>query len=359
MDDRVWPALFLLIPVVGASAQPLPDGGIVVRFAPAPDEPAFTGCVRTALAPNGRVVAIADGSGRLDLWDISGKRLQTLRATGPKGGTPRWSLDGRKLYASHGDGVAVWDVTKRGEPRVLASGPKSTEGLHIAVSPDGKFVVANGSGPMTVCWDADTGAERWRTQFDGPIQISPDSRFVVRSYFGQRFDFLDAATGKEVSSFGPPLISCRQTVSDSFAFSPDGRYMAVCVPGRVGVRDARTGHELWEQKAGIFLVGAPVFSPDGQWLVTTGVGTTFIVWDAVTGHLLYHCKSHEPTLTSIDFTPDGRRILTVSSGIPLLRDLAPSGSPPADRWSALRSDQGEEAYAAIWAFARNTNGPSD
>jgi outer membrane protein assembly factor BamB len=359
MDDRVWPALLLLIPVVGASAQPLPEGAVVC-FAPAPGEPAFTGYARIALAPNGRAVAIADDSGRLDLWDISGKRLKTLRTTGPKCVSPRWSPDGRRLFAGHKEGVAVWDVTNPGEPRVLASGPKSTDGRQIAVSPDGKFVVANGSGPMTVCWDAETGEERWRTQYDGPIGVSPDSRFVVRSHFGQRFDFLDAATGKEASSFGLPLISCRHTASDSFTFSPDGRSMAVFVNANLGVRDARTGREFWEKGVGIYPVNPPVFSPDGHWLVTTGRGTTFIIWDAATGQILHECKSDGPCLTSIDFTSDGRRILTASSdGTVLLRDLVPSEPPPSDLFSALRSNQGDESYAAIWAFARDSNGPAE
>src|SRR5262245_30273457 len=99
MDDRLFSALLLLIPVIPAAAQPLPEG-VVARIAPAAGEPKFTGLIWTALSPDGRTVAVTDEAGRLELWDIAGKRLKTLRATGPKGRTPRWSPDGRRLYSS-------------------------------------------------------------------------------------------------------------------------------------------------------------------------------------------------------------------------------------------------------------------
>ena len=180
MDDRVWPALFLLIPVLGASAQPLPDG-VVARIATAPGEPSFTGLIWTSLSPDGRSVAVADEAGRLDLWDISGKRVRTLRTSGPKGGTPRWSPDGRRLYSAHARGLAVWDIANPGEPRVLSSGFDMAERPQIAVAPDGRFVLATQSNSTIVCWDLESSRERWRSHYDGPIGVTADSRHVIRS----------------------------------------------------------------------------------------------------------------------------------------------------------------------------------
>jgi hypothetical protein len=361
MDDRVCSALLLLIPIVPAVAQPLPEG-VVARIAPAKGEPAFTGRIWTALSPDGQTVAVTDEAGRLDLWEIAGKRFKTLRTGGPKGvspRTPRWSPDGRWLYASHADGVAVWDVTKPGEPRVLASGLKSGEVRRIAVSPDGRFVVGGAPSPMMICWDADTGHVRWRADYDGPIGVSADGRFVVRSYFGQRFDFMDATTGKEASSFGPPSIACTPTFGDNFAFSPDGRQIAVGIGTFVSVRDAVSGGKVWEKRVGLLPLEPLVFSPDGHWLATAGMGATVIIWDAATGEKLRELESHGLILTSIDLTPDGHHILTASTdGTALLRELAPTEPPPADFWSALRSDDGAETYAAMWALARDTKGPA-
>ena len=357
MDDRVF-SLLVLIPLASAAAQPLPEG-VVARIAPAAGEPKFTGRIWTALSPEGRTVAVTDEAGRLDVWNISGKRLKTLCETGPYGTTPQWSPDGRRLYSSHAEGVAIWDVMNAGEPRVLAGGHKSSEVRQIALSPDGKFVVAGWRGPVTICWDLETGRERWRTEYWGPIGISADSRHVVKSYFSGRFEFLDASTGKEKSSFGPPLIACTLVARDSFTMSPDGDHMAVSSDGHVCMRDVRDGKELWWQTVSPRTSVPLAYSPDGHWLAA-GAGLNPQIYDAATGEWLWQFESHgSKNLTTIDFTPDSRRILTASSdGTALLRELAPTGPAPVDLWSALRSDDGKEIYAAIWALARDSKGPA-
>ena len=357
MDDRVWTSLLLLISVFSSSGQTLPDGA-VARIATAPGEPAFTGHIWTSLSPDGRTVAVADEAGRLDLWDLDGKRVTTLRTSGPGQSNPCWSPDGRRLFTSHPDGIAIWDLAKPVEPRVLPSGLKVTDNMSIAVSPDGKFVVATWSNPMTVCWDADTGRERWRRHFNGPLRISKDSRHVVRSEFGQRFNFFEAATGHEVSSLGPPLFMCRPTSNDSFVFSPDGRLLAVSFDGYVSVREAKTGAEAWCYWSRRDPISLLVFSPDGHWLAACVAGSTLLIWDAVMGEIVSERDSPGVVLTSIDFTPDGRRVLTASSdGTAVLRDLAPVGLKPADSWRAL-SEDGPTAYAGLWSLARDQNGPA-
>jgi PQQ-like domain/WD40-like Beta Propeller Repeat len=286
--------------------------------------------------------------------------LKTLRTTGPEGTsprTPRWSPDGQRLYSSHPDGLAVWDLTRSAAPRVFASGLKSTDGPEIAVSPDGKFVVASMPRPMTVCWDADTGQERWREKYYGPIGVSSDSRFVVRSYFAQRFDFVDAATGKATHAFGAPAKAYLQAASDDFTVSPDGHHMAVSMEGYLGVRNTHTGRELWWKRVGNQSAIPLVFSPDGLWLATA-MDSNVMIYDAITGEWLWQLVRHGQNLTSLDFTPDGRRVLTAyTDGTALLRELAPPNQSPADLWSALRSDDGNKAYAAVWGLARERNGP--
>jgi hypothetical protein len=358
MDDRVCSALLLLIPIVPAAAQPLPEG-VVARIAPAKGEPAFTGRIWTALSPDGQTVAVTDEAGRLDLWDIAGKRVKTLRTTGPYGPTPRWSADARRLYTSHQKGLAVWEVTKSSEPRVLDIRVTSSEVRQIVISSDGKFVVAGTTGPLTVCWDADSGRERWRTQYGGPIGISADNHYVVNSYFSQRLEFVDAATGKEASSIGPPLIACTLPARDNIDFSPDGDHLAVSIDGHICVRDARTGKERWGQTVGLrSTIISLAYSPDGHWLATAA-GSNAEIYDAVTGDWLCQFEKHGRVLTCIDFTPDSRRILTASiDGTALLRELAPNGPAPMDLWSALKSGDGAETYAAMWALARDTKGPA-
>lgn len=359
MDDRVRSSFFLLLYASAVAAQPLPEGA-VARIATAPDEAPFTGYVCAALSPDGRTVAIADEDGRLDLWDLSGKRLRTLAQHGPRGKTPKWSPDGRRLYSGHDQGVAVWDMDKPDAPRVLPSRLDSTAAPDIVASPDGKFVVAAWPSPAIVCWDARTWAEQWRSRTGGGLALTADGSHVVRGWFGQRFDFLDAATGQPVSRLGPDLMACKPMCSDRFALSPDGRYLASWEErGIVALRDARTGDVLRRLDTRQGFGTALAFSPDGHWLATGGERTCLLLWEADTGWLVGRRAGHTRCVTSIDFTPDGRRAVTGSDDLTaLLWDLAPPARHVTDPWGDLNSRDGESAHAALWALARDANGPA-
>lgn len=361
MDDRVGSTLFWLVSLSIAAAQPLPEGA-VSRIAVAPGEPAFSGSIRTAVSPDGKAVAVADESGRLELWAITGKRLKILATRSCTGAKPRWSPDGRQLYCGCPGGVAVWDVINHGEPRILSSGHRTTAAADIVVAADGTFVVAAWPTPLIVCWDTQTGREKWRSEFGGGLAVTPDSRHVVRGWFGQRFDFLDADTGTPASHLGPDLYACKPRGCDRFALSPDGRYLAVPDPWGIVLRDSRTGEERrrfgdWEGAT------APlVFSGDGHWLATTGNGFDsgeLQIWEADTGLRLCGRGTLDKPATSIDLAPDGRRAVSAShDGTALVWDLAPRGPGPADPWSVLGSNDGEQVYAAIWSLARDSSGPA-
>jgi WD domain, G-beta repeat/PQQ-like domain len=356
MDDRVRSTLFCLLTASAAVAQPLPEGA-VARIAAIPGEPRFTGYVCASLSPDGRSVAIADEDGRLDLWDVSGKRLRTLAKYGPRGATPKWSPDGRRLFSGHDKGVAVWNLEKADAPRLLASGLTSSAGPEIVVSLDGKTVVAGWLSPMIVCWDADTGTERWRSQSSGGLALSTGGTHVVRGWFGQRFDFLDVTTGRPVSRFGPDLFACKPACGDRFALSPDGRYLAAWAEkGVVVLRDARTGAERRRLSTGQEFGIALAFSPDGHWLATGGERFALMVWEADTGELVCRRAGHNRPLMSIDFAMDGRRVLTGSGdGTALLWDLAPTVGDPS---ASVVPNDGPASPAAVWALARDPNGPA-
>jgi dipeptidyl aminopeptidase/acylaminoacyl peptidase len=359
MDDRVRSTFFLLLSVSAAAAQPLPEGA-VARVATTPDESPFTGYVCAALAPDGKTVAVADEAGRLDLWDLSGKRLRTLTKDGPRGAAPCWSPDGRRLFSAHDRGIAIWDVATAGGPRVLPSHLESSAAPQIVVSPDGRSVVAGWSFPMIVCWDVETGAERWRSHSGGGLAVTPGGSHVARGWFGQRFDLLDVATGKEVGRLGPDLLACKPLCSDRFALSRDGRTLAAWAErGVVVLRDARTGEERRRLDTGQGFGAALAFSPDGHWLATGGSDHALMVWEVDTCQVVCRRPGHARSVTTIDFAPDGRRVLTASGDLTaLLWDLAPPARTVADPWADLNSNNGLPAYTAVWALARDPSGPA-
>jgi hypothetical protein len=180
---------------------------------------------------------------------------------------------------------------------------------------------------------------------------------VVRGWFGQRFDFLDAATGRLAARFGPDLFACKPACSDRLALSPDGRYLgAWAEKGVVILRDARTGEERRRLSTGQEFGIALAFSPDGHWLATGGEGYALLVWEADTGELVCRRTGHSRPLMSVEFAADGRRILTASGdGTALLWDLDPGQSEVS-----LPDLPGlvPGSASAVWTLAHDPNGPA-
>ena len=120
-------------------------------------------------------------------------------------------------------------------------------------------------------------------------------------------------------------------VSD-VAFSPDGKYLAYCGGGRLGlpttVRNLKTGKI--ERTIQAHILGTCVrYSPNGKLIATAGGEGRMKIWNAVDGKLLHTCKGEtsEPMvklinkkrkftvvspIVEIRFTRDGAKILTLN-----------------------------------------------
>jgi WD40 repeat protein len=114
------------------------------------------------------------------------------------------------------------------------------------------------------------------------------------------------------------------------SWSPDGNYLATSgQDGSVRIWDAATGQEILTiaaHPAFLLEVGATddtgtghagtqevAWSPDGKKLVTAGgKDRTAKVWDAVTGEQIHTFSEHTDWVWSVDWSPDGDRIVTSS-----------------------------------------------
>jgi WD40 repeat protein len=71
------------------------------------------------------------------------------------------------------------------------------------------------------------------------------------------------------------------------------------------------------------IVSSPVFSPDGERIVTASSDGTARLWDATSGAELHVLRGHEGTVSSPAFSPDGERVVTASEdGTARLWDVA-------------------------------------
>jgi len=206
---------------------------------------------RTWLSPRGSFL-LADqpwaGGTRLELWDLaSGKLRQTLSHPRYTPWGAAFSADERQVAVADSFGdmqthrVLLWDLATS-KPRIVWSGKKDIHERYfepvVALSPDGKRLIACHIDLILRCWDAEDGKLLWESakkNYSPFILFGPDGRTVIStSGIGiSGIHIRDTATGKLLESKRPP-----QEAVYPLGFSPDGRFLAF-----------QTGQEemvLWE-----------------------------------------------------------------------------------------------------------------
>lgn len=317
------------------------------------------GAVRlTAFSADGRLAATVIHDGTLRLWDVvAGKELR------------HWQVP-----TGHGRGQFNSEVSK--EPYPLISEP--------AFSPDGKVLLA-GDWTGVCCWEVATGKElppfKLPPAYLGPFRCfaAPDGRTLLltasvasqpgyarpeREVLG-RVVLLDAASGRVLRALPAP------STPHCCAFAPDGKTLAVTVPGEPGV-------QLWEVASGqergrLQTPGTPsrstvtglVFSPDSRVLAAAGrVPAWLRLWDPASGRVVGRLAAPPDLVESLAFSPDGTRLAVGGrENTALVCDVAAlRGGPlpgvarlPAreldDLWTDLTGPDGPRAYRAIGRLA--------
>jgi len=328
-----------------------------------------------AFSPDGRTLASGNLNGGLRLWDpatgklvreVKGLDTSNINSTGqvrffPDGKTlacvydcvirlfdtatlkERWpdiarqqgissiafSRDGKSIVTGHGDinyqsvpGVArLWETATSKEIREF-SGPTGPV-FGIALTPDGKTVIATGWEPGTWLWDAASGKERRRLVNDKglawrKLALSPDGkRLVVQNATGMA-DLWDLERGKLVHQLLSSGVSAQ-------SFSPDGRVLALGVgDNTIGLYDLATGklqHQITGRPVrvgGFTLTPLPsvhivAFSPDGRTLASLGASNIVRLWDAKSRKELHWLMGHKDYADSAAFSPDGKMLATGDS----------------------------------------------
>jgi outer membrane protein assembly factor BamB len=184
-----------------------------------------------------------------------------------------------RLYAFDAKyGRLLWRHVERGE---LISDVSVAYGL-VYVGTDGDASV--------YAYDAETGAQVWRFQGDGPMSTPTVSDGVV--YVGAalgRLHAIDAMTGEEIwhVEFG---INATPTVAG-------GRVYVALDGGSVHCLDARTGTELWSQDGiGLFMTSSPAVA-DGVVYLGSDDGNVY-AFDALNGALKWIYDTGAPVTSS-------------------------------------------------------------
>jgi WD40 repeat protein/serine/threonine protein kinase/Flp pilus assembly protein TadD len=279
-----------------------------------------------AFSPDGRTLAVADGSSRVGLWDAtSGQQRAVLEGHTAGVRTLAFSPDGRLLAtgAEGGDRtVRVWDLGTRRERAIFRG--HSQPVTCVAFSPDGK-TLASGSADKTVkLWDpaapsgptAVLAARQTLAHPDGvsAVAFSPDGRSLAAScgYYtpSQGVTLWDLARGvPRARHSGGEFVY-------SLAFSPDGSLLALGsgpISRSVVLLDAATAQPRGTLRGHADAVVAVAFARDGKTLVSGSWDGTVKVWDLAARRERRSIAAHLDNVRTVALAPDGRRLATGST----------------------------------------------
>jgi WD40 repeat protein len=138
----------------------------------------------------------------------------------------------------------------------------------------------------------------------------PDGRYLATSGTGQdrTARLWNAQTGQELRQFvGHTGCAC------GVVFSPDGQYLLTSSDDRtVRMWDVETGQELRRFAGHADSLFDATFSPDGRSVVSGSYDKTARLWDIATGHEIKQFIGHTGGVGPVTFSPDGRYVLTGS-----------------------------------------------
>jgi len=275
-----------------------------------------------AFSPDGRTLAIANGDGEIELWDVSGlKKRRELADPGAARDLPalsvvRYSPDGRVIAsgAKETNHVTLWDAaTGRVIGRPIVTNPPGSGGAQsVSFSPDSERIAVPGAPGTVGIWDVATGRRVGKPLTIGSADVeeaifTKDGGTLIASDDSGAVTMVDVGTGRPIR----PPFSVGDKPAASLDLSPDGRLVgAASFEGSVFVWDVKTGVPFGlPLAADTSPVNDVAFSPDGRTLVSSH-GSSAVVWSMSGEQAIGKPLGGPRTLiTDVAFSPDGRRLV--------------------------------------------------
>ncbi|MCA8960827.1 MAG: protein kinase, partial [Planctomycetes bacterium] len=281
-----------------------------------------------AFAPDSRRVLTAALDGAARIWDVESPAEPewSVRADGPVHAA-RWVLDGRAVIVASLDGtLACYDASpphamrwRTGDLPTVSLGRYSDiwseVDASIAVSPDGRSVLAGTVDRRVTRWDAESGDRVWSTavlpERVSAIQIARNGSRLVSYGTGSETSWQgrvwDADDGHAITTVGRASTGSLRGV----AISDDGA--RVTTSGGLGsdVWNASTGEWLGQRLRTDCVMPRQhfrAFAPHSREFATTHIGGPLLLGSAQ--EQARSLRSDESWVTWLDFDPTGMRLVT-------------------------------------------------
>jgi WD40 repeat protein len=178
------------------------------------------GASKVAFSPDGLTVAIGEGTGAEELYDLrTGRQTGTFSTAGSTDSID-FSPDGKLLASASLTGiVTLWDVARKREAREL---PGAVAAYSVRFSPDGKLIAVGDSSGRVVLWNTTSGKHDGQplAAHGGALDFAPDGKTLVTAGDDGKLRLWDVAARKLI---GAPLPG--SNTGGSVHFFPDGKHV--------------------------------------------------------------------------------------------------------------------------------------
>ena len=187
-----------LLPALAVAADPLPAGAFARLGSAAwlhPDQP-----LALAVHPTGKEVASGGSDGIVRVWDAAtGKVLHTIQRKGGGGASAlAYSADGKWLAAHFNDElVRLYATDKYTESATVTV----KNGDHLALSADGKLLIASGALGQVALLEVENGQDRMELPKGRAAALLPGGGAVAVANEVNAVHVLEVPSGKPLRAY--------------------------------------------------------------------------------------------------------------------------------------------------------------